>query len=255
MSTILTKNKMNGIKKIDSFTKMFCPIQKWQDVTKMTEQIAGQFASRQNSLFPNHMYRHRFGKFSQNPGWLLGSTKDTIVQWLRLLPNMEWFPHPLPTLWKVVDNVHTVDGHMVPYSACYHHLSCPRFGNPSKILSFTAAAGLQITTLCNVRGSNPNGMVPISPAIIWKLLANLLMVWRGIWSHHQVISTTCMPRFGKSFEIPVPSALLGYMKWHHWHHCQWGGSHPTWNGSHILSEHSKLFHSMLECSEVWDLDF
>jgi hypothetical protein len=46
MSTILTKNKMNGIKKIDSFTKMFCPIQKWQDVTKMTEQIAGQSASR-----------------------------------------------------------------------------------------------------------------------------------------------------------------------------------------------------------------
>jgi hypothetical protein len=38
---------MNGIKKIDSFTKMFCPIQKWQDVTKMTEQIiAGHFASR-----------------------------------------------------------------------------------------------------------------------------------------------------------------------------------------------------------------
>jgi hypothetical protein len=27
MSNILTKNKMNGIKKIDSFTKMFCPIQ------------------------------------------------------------------------------------------------------------------------------------------------------------------------------------------------------------------------------------
>ena len=47
MSTILMKNKMNGIKKIDSFTKMFCPIQKWQDVTKMTEQIiAGHFASR-----------------------------------------------------------------------------------------------------------------------------------------------------------------------------------------------------------------
>jgi len=27
MSTILAKNKMNGIKKIDSFTKMFCSIQ------------------------------------------------------------------------------------------------------------------------------------------------------------------------------------------------------------------------------------
>jgi hypothetical protein len=46
MYTILTKNKINGINKIDSFTKMFCPIEKWQDVTKMTEQIAGQFTSR-----------------------------------------------------------------------------------------------------------------------------------------------------------------------------------------------------------------
>jgi hypothetical protein len=26
--------------------RTFCPIQKWQDVTKMTEQIAGQFANR-----------------------------------------------------------------------------------------------------------------------------------------------------------------------------------------------------------------
>jgi hypothetical protein len=41
-------------KKIDSFTKMICPIQKWQDVTKMTEQIAGQFASRTELPFPHN---------------------------------------------------------------------------------------------------------------------------------------------------------------------------------------------------------
>jgi hypothetical protein len=26
--------------------RTFCPMQKWQDKTKMTEQMAGQFASR-----------------------------------------------------------------------------------------------------------------------------------------------------------------------------------------------------------------
>jgi hypothetical protein len=26
--------------------RMFCPIQKWQEVTKVVEQIAGQFANR-----------------------------------------------------------------------------------------------------------------------------------------------------------------------------------------------------------------
>jgi hypothetical protein len=46
MSTILTKNKMNGIKKIDSFTKMFCPIQIGRTRPKLAGQIAEQTASR-----------------------------------------------------------------------------------------------------------------------------------------------------------------------------------------------------------------
>jgi hypothetical protein len=46
MSTILTKNKMNGIKKIDAFTKMFCPIQIGRTWPKAAGQIAEQTASR-----------------------------------------------------------------------------------------------------------------------------------------------------------------------------------------------------------------
>ena len=99
--------------------------------------------------------RHRLGKSSQIlvDCW---ATKDTIMQCLRLKSNMEWFSHPLLAYKGAWQPAYAVDGHMVPYSACYHHLSCPRFGNPSKILVFTAATGLQMTTLCSGWGSNPN---------------------------------------------------------------------------------------------------
>jgi hypothetical protein len=37
---------MNGQIGTIQFARTFCPIQKWQDVTKMVEQIAEQTASR-----------------------------------------------------------------------------------------------------------------------------------------------------------------------------------------------------------------
>jgi hypothetical protein len=37
---------MNGKNGTIQIARTFCPIQKWQDVTKMTEQMAEQFASR-----------------------------------------------------------------------------------------------------------------------------------------------------------------------------------------------------------------
>jgi hypothetical protein len=37
---------MNGQKGTIQIARMFCPIQKWQDVTKMVEQIAGQIANK-----------------------------------------------------------------------------------------------------------------------------------------------------------------------------------------------------------------
>jgi hypothetical protein len=37
---------MNGQNVTIQIARMFCLIQKWQDVTKMTEQIAGRFANR-----------------------------------------------------------------------------------------------------------------------------------------------------------------------------------------------------------------
>jgi hypothetical protein len=37
---------MNGQNGTIQIARTFCPIQKWQEVTKMTEQIAGQFANR-----------------------------------------------------------------------------------------------------------------------------------------------------------------------------------------------------------------
>ena len=44
----------------------------------------------------HHLSCPRFGRSSEIlvHCW---AANDTIVQWLRFLPNMEWFPHPLPT--------------------------------------------------------------------------------------------------------------------------------------------------------------
>jgi hypothetical protein len=36
---------MNGQNGTIQIARTFCPIQKWQDVTKMVEQIAGQIAN------------------------------------------------------------------------------------------------------------------------------------------------------------------------------------------------------------------
>ena len=132
---------------------------------------------------------------------------------------------------------------MVSYSACYHHLSFPRFGNPSKILVFTAATatGLQMTTLCSGRGSNPNCNGSHIP------------------SHH--MKDACQPSHGMEGHMEPSSAhsttcicqdLGSLLKSRYLVHCwatrndtigtivQCGGSNPTWNGSHILSEHRKI---------------
>jgi hypothetical protein len=37
---------MNGQNGTIQIARTFCPIQKWQDMTKMVEQIAGQIANR-----------------------------------------------------------------------------------------------------------------------------------------------------------------------------------------------------------------
>jgi hypothetical protein len=37
---------MNGQNGTIQIARTICPIQKWQDMTKMIEQIAGQFANR-----------------------------------------------------------------------------------------------------------------------------------------------------------------------------------------------------------------
>ena len=67
-------------------------------------------------------------------------TKDDIVKWLSLLPNMEWIPHPLPTYERYLTTfIYSVDGHMEPSSCDYHYMCSPRCGKSNEILHHSRA--------------------------------------------------------------------------------------------------------------------
>jgi hypothetical protein len=52
---------MNGQNGTIQIARMFCPIHKWQDMTKMVEQIAGQIAKRTEQPFPSKSYPKSIG--------------------------------------------------------------------------------------------------------------------------------------------------------------------------------------------------
>jgi hypothetical protein len=77
-----------------------------------------------------------------------------------------------------------------------------------------------------------HGMIPTSPSNIWKVLDKLHMLWMGIWSHLEAMSTTCIcQNLGsllKSFTAGQQTTPLSSVR----------GSNPTsWNGSNIPSQH------------------
>ena len=80
------------------------------------------------------------------------ANQDDIVQWLRLLLNMEWFPHPLPTC-QVLDNVHMLwMGTAINLNAVTNTCVNPDVGSPS---TFYITAVWQRMTLCCGWGSYP----------------------------------------------------------------------------------------------------
>jgi hypothetical protein len=72
-------------------------------------------------------------------------------------------------------------------------------------------------------------MIPTSPSNICKVLDKLHMLWMGIWSHREAMSTTCIcQNLGsllKSFTAGQQTTPL----------CSGWGSNPatSWNGSNI----------------------
>ena len=82
-----------------------------------------------SSGYFNYVYsRPRIGKSSE----ILvhcRAANDTIVQWLRLQSNMEWFPH-----------CHAVDGHMKLSLGDFNYMYGPSFGKSYEILVHCWAA-------------------------------------------------------------------------------------------------------------------
>ena len=129
----------------------------------------------------------RFGKSAEILcHWLV--LNDALVQWLMLLTNIEWCPHPLQTY----------ESYLTTFICCGRgygsiimplplHLSVKIWEiswNPGSLI------GAEWRPCAVVDGPNPHGMVLKSTPNIWKLFDNLHMLWMGIWIHHHAIAIT-----------------------------------------------------------------
>ena len=74
----------------------------------------------------------RLGKSAEIlcPNWATTTNDTRILQWLRLQPNMKWFPHPVPESQQIEgvwQSSYAVDEHHIKQSSgCYHHMCWPR---------------------------------------------------------------------------------------------------------------------------------
>ncbi len=71
------------------------------------------------------------------PNWATTTNDTRILQWLRLQPNMKWFPHPVPEsqhIEGVWQSSYAVDEHHIKQSSgCYHHMCWPRLRHGAEI--------------------------------------------------------------------------------------------------------------------------
>ena len=218
----------------------------------------------------HHLSCPRFGKSSEIMVHCWPAI-DSIVQWLRIKPNMEWFPYLLPTyarwlttfircgwayeaiirpillrvwakIWEVFWN-HSLLGNKQHHCAVAEALTQQHHGMGSispptyaeRILTSFICCGwaygaifypLPLPTLklsqiwegfwnygslltpsTVAEAPTQHGMVPTSPSNICKVVDNLYMLWMGIWSHHQA-------NFNKNWEVFWNYGSLLGCKWH-----------------------------------------
>jgi len=125
----------------------------------------------------HYMCSFRCGKSNEilHHSW---ATKDTIVQWLRLLPKMEGFSHPLPT-----------------YERCLKTFICCGWAHGSIIMPLPPYVLTQIwevswNHVVVVEALTQHGMVPTSPPNIYQALDNIHMLWIGTAINLNAITNT-----------------------------------------------------------------
>jgi len=124
-----------------------------------------------------------------------------IAQWLRLLPIIEWIPHPLPTYER----------HLITFISCgwahgtfimpppLHVLTqmWEVAWNPASLLGYKGyhRAVVEALTQPNMEGF-PN------PLPTYERCWSIYMLWMGTWIHYHEITTTCInPDFVWHLEV------------------------------------------------------
>ena len=144
---------------------------------------------------------------------------DTIMQWLRVLSLMKWFPH-----WKVIENFICCGWEYgAPIMLLPLHL-CDPIWKVSWIHQSLLSLGAKWHHHAVVKAIILHGMISKHTPRIDKHY----MLWTGIWRPHHAVTTTLV---GHNLERHLKSLITAVGQCSSW------GSHPTWNDSHVHSNH------------------
>ena len=146
---------------------------------------------------------------------------------------MECFPHPLPTYEQFLTSFICCGWAYEAIIRQFQHVYRPKFGKSSEIMVHCRAANDTFVQWQRAEALTQHGTVSISPPnICWKVVDKLHMLWMGIWCHILPITTTwVVPDLGSLLKLWFTAGLQLTPL------CSGWGSNPTWNGSHISSQH------------------
>ena len=117
-------------------------------------------------------------------------TKEVIVQWLRVLTNMESIPHPLPTYARYLTTFICcgwAHGTFIMWLPLHVFIQMWEVQwNPASLLGYKGYHCAVVEALTQ------DGRVLTSPSNIWKVFENLHMLWMGTWIYHNAVTTICV---------------------------------------------------------------
>ena len=115
------------------------------------------------------------------------AANNTIVQWLRLQSNIEWFPHPPPSYEQcLIIFIWAVDGRKELSSGHFTSATCtPQIWKV--FWSYGSLLGCNWHHCAVAEALTQHEMLPTPPSTIWKVVDKLHMLWMGIWRHHEAM--------------------------------------------------------------------
>jgi len=138
-------------------------------------------------------------------------------------------PTSTPNIYKVIDNLHML---WMRVWRSHHTVTTklvgPDLGRQLKLCHLSVHKWCHGTV---IEALNPYGMAPTSTSNTYKVIANLYMLWMGVWIHdHAILTTLVSPDLWSKLRSVSLVVCTQMMIWHR----GWGST-PTWDGSHINS--------------------